>query len=247
VVLQHGWPEHWWEWRHLIPALAERYRVICPDLRGFGWSDAPQNGDYLKETLADDLIALLGELGVERTRYVGHDWGCWLGFLLGLRPDPVVERMVLLSALPPWPGRISPRRLVRMSYQLPIVAPLPNRVKRRYFDKVFDRARGDGSYTREEKDVFLRVLDPKRSARLYRTLQRRELLPVIRGRYAGRRLTVPTLFMIGDRDLLYDDEVPELVRANADRVEVEVVRGAGHFLPEERPEHIRDRVLQFLA
>ena len=44
VLLLHGWPQHWYEWRHLIPALAPERRVICPDLRGFGWSDAPPSG-----------------------------------------------------------------------------------------------------------------------------------------------------------------------------------------------------------
>src|SRR5687767_14115632 len=50
VVLLHGWPQHWYEWRRQIPALAQHYRVICPDLRGFGWTDAPASG-YEKENL----------------------------------------------------------------------------------------------------------------------------------------------------------------------------------------------------
>ena len=41
ILLLHGWPQHWWIWRKVIPALAENHRVICPDLRGFGWSEAP--------------------------------------------------------------------------------------------------------------------------------------------------------------------------------------------------------------
>lgn len=44
LVLQHGWPQHWYAWRQVLPALAERYRVICPDLRGHGWTDAPDLG-----------------------------------------------------------------------------------------------------------------------------------------------------------------------------------------------------------
>lgn len=248
VVLQHGWPQHWWQWRHLIPALAERYRVICPDLRGFGWSQAPPDGDYQKETLVDDLLALLDELAVERTRFVGHDWGAWLGFLLGLRPDPPVDRMVLLSVLSPWPpGRVDPRRLARLWYQVPLVAPLPAGLKRRYFAKALDTARVDGEWTPAERETYLDALGVEPSARLYRSFVRRELGPLIRGRYAGRRLTVPTHFMIGERDLLYDEDLLDLLRANSDQLEIEVVPGAGHFLPEERPELIRERVLAFLA
>src|SRR5581483_8160583 len=54
LVLQHGWPQAWWRWRKMIPPLAERYRVIVPDLRGHGWSEEPRTG-YEKESLAQDL------------------------------------------------------------------------------------------------------------------------------------------------------------------------------------------------
>src|SRR3712207_614548 len=92
LVLLHGWPQHWWEWRHLIGPLAERYRVICPDIRGLGWPEGPGPGatatDYRLTTLASDLVGLLGALGIERTRYVGHDWGCVVGYRAALsRPD----------------------------------------------------------------------------------------------------------------------------------------------------------------
>ena len=73
VVLQHGWPQNWWAWRHVIPVLAERYRVICPDLRGHGWSDAPPKG-YEKEQFATDLLAVLDTLELEQAgdRLVPH-------------------------------------------------------------------------------------------------------------------------------------------------------------------------------
>ena len=80
LVLLHGWPQHWYAWRRLIGPLSEHYRVYCPDLRGFGWSDAPA-GSYLKAQLAADVIALLDALGLDRVRLAGHDWGGFTGFL----------------------------------------------------------------------------------------------------------------------------------------------------------------------
>ena len=74
LLLLHGWPQHFWCWRAVAPALAERFHVICPDLRGFGWSDAP-GGGHDPETFAADALALLDALGIERVRLVGHDWG----------------------------------------------------------------------------------------------------------------------------------------------------------------------------
>src|ERR671936_598652 len=70
VILQHGWPQHWWAWRHQIGPLAERYRVIVPDLRGYGWSEAPARG-YEKGQFAADVLALMNRLGIEKARFAG--------------------------------------------------------------------------------------------------------------------------------------------------------------------------------
>jgi pimeloyl-ACP methyl ester carboxylesterase len=112
VMLVHGWFQHWWEWRKLIPGLAERYRVICPDLRGFGWSEAP-SGRYEKEELAADLAALLDVLEVDRVHLVAHDWGAFIGFLLCLHHPERVDRYVALSAGPPFIA-VKPRVLGTM-------------------------------------------------------------------------------------------------------------------------------------
>jgi pimeloyl-ACP methyl ester carboxylesterase len=72
IVMLHGWPQHWYLWRRVIPLLAPHARVLCPDLRGFGWTDAPGRG-YDRETMAQDVLALLDELGLERIDLVGHD------------------------------------------------------------------------------------------------------------------------------------------------------------------------------
>ena len=80
IVLLHGWPQHWWMWRHVVPLLAPHARLVMIDLRGFGWSDAPPGG-YDKQTMADDVLAVLDALGLRRVCLVGHDWGAWIGFL----------------------------------------------------------------------------------------------------------------------------------------------------------------------
>ena len=68
VLCLHGWPQHWLIWRGVWPALAGEYRVICPDLRGHGWSGWPDDGDFRKARLADDAVALLDVLGLQRAR-----------------------------------------------------------------------------------------------------------------------------------------------------------------------------------
>jgi pimeloyl-ACP methyl ester carboxylesterase len=103
IVMLHGWPQHWYLWRDVIPLVAPHARVICPDLRGFGWSDVPSS-DYDRETMARDVLALLDALELERVRLVGHDWGGWIGFLLCLNEPRRISRFVALSILPPWPS-----------------------------------------------------------------------------------------------------------------------------------------------
>ena len=73
MVLLHGWPQHWWMWRKVIGPLAKEHRVYAPDMRGFGWSDAPP-GTYSKMGLAADVERLLDVLEIDRCVLVGHDW-----------------------------------------------------------------------------------------------------------------------------------------------------------------------------
>jgi pimeloyl-ACP methyl ester carboxylesterase len=86
VVLCHGFPELWYSWRHQIPVLADRgFRVLAPDLRGFGESDAP-TGDvaaYGADEVTADLVGLLDAIGCERANFVGHDWGSLCVWELG--------------------------------------------------------------------------------------------------------------------------------------------------------------------
>src|SRR5687768_9718498 len=103
VVLLHGWPQHWWSWREVIGPLAERYRVICPDIRGLGWS-AGADGSFRFDALADDLFVLMDALGHDRFRLVGHDWGLFIGYRACLLRPERVERFAPLAGVHLWQG-----------------------------------------------------------------------------------------------------------------------------------------------
>jgi pimeloyl-ACP methyl ester carboxylesterase len=249
IVMLHGWPQHWYLWRRLIPVLAPHARVLCPDLRGFGWTDVPSGG-YDRETMAGDMLALLDELGLDRVDLVGHDWGGWIGFLLAVRHPARIRRFVALSIVPPWPSR-DPRTLLegwRWAYQIPLALPqLGRRAVEHGLARLALRA-GSDAFSEEEIKAFTDRLKGERayaSELLYRTFLLREAVPVLAGCYAGLPLEVPTLLLVGERDAAISTRVVREQAARADALELELVPEAGHFIVDEKPELVADRTLGF--
>jgi pimeloyl-ACP methyl ester carboxylesterase len=248
VVLLHGWPQHWWSWRRVLPALAADRRVLCPDLRGLGWSDAPP-GAYAKEDWATDVIALLDALGLRRVDLAGHDWGGLVAFLVALRAAERLASVTAMSIVHPWarPPRRSPAALLPLAYQGPLATPvLGERLLRHVPDVVCRLIRrgshGSARWTAEELDTYARVLrEPARaraSSALYRTFLLHEAVALMTGRYAGARLRVPALMLTGGSDAVVGPPALAGLEDHADDARTVVVERAGHFVPEERPEAV---------
>jgi len=100
VILLHGWPEFWYSWRKQIPVLGERFEVIVPDMRGFGYSDKPHTG-YDTRTAASDMYELARGLGHQRVSLVAHDIGARVAYRFTLDHEEAVARLALLDATPP--------------------------------------------------------------------------------------------------------------------------------------------------
>ncbi|MFL5895684.1 MAG: alpha/beta fold hydrolase, partial [Thermoleophilaceae bacterium] len=168
IVLLHGWPQNWYEWRHLVPLLADDYRLVMPDLRGLGWSDAPETG-YEKEQLARDVVALLDALGLDRVKLVGHDWGGFTGFLMCVDHPERVERYLALNIIHLWPRRSARGflRAWRLFYQLPLVAPIvgPRITRHTGYVGAILRNSNSGTFSDEEVEAFEAPLrDPAHAA-----------------------------------------------------------------------------------
>lgn len=104
IVLLHGFPQTWYEWRPVMPLLAERYRVVAPDLRGLGDSGRPAGG-YDKRTVAADIAELMrAHLDCERYFLVGHDWGGPVAFQLAVQRPSAVRRLAILDVMIPGDG-----------------------------------------------------------------------------------------------------------------------------------------------
>lgn len=96
LLLVHGWPENWYAWRLVMPALAREFEVIAVDQRGIGLSGKPKEG-YDTATLANDLVALMEALGHKRFSVVGHDTGLAIGYALAADHPDRVERVALID------------------------------------------------------------------------------------------------------------------------------------------------------
>jgi pimeloyl-ACP methyl ester carboxylesterase len=244
LLLLHGWPQNWWLWRGIIPALAPHFRVIAPDLRGHGWSEAPAGG-YEKEQLASDIFALLDTLGVSRVTWVGHDWGGYTGFLAALRAPERVERMLVLCIPHPWLKPDIRRLGLMLGYQGPISLPLVGPpIAARIAPQIIQAGRRrDERLAPDDLRMFMDHLPRHVTVAMYRTFLTREVLPVARGRYAGAVLHVPTTLAVGDRDLITRGITPGPVEGQPS-LTVEVVSGAAHWAPEQRPQAVIDWCLR---
>jgi pimeloyl-ACP methyl ester carboxylesterase len=100
VVLLHGWPETWYAWHKVMPALAKNYTVIAPDLRGLGDSSKPVTG-YDGKTLAEDIHQLVTQLGFKTIFLVGHDIGSFVVYPYAAAHPTEVKRLVVMDVPPP--------------------------------------------------------------------------------------------------------------------------------------------------
>jgi pimeloyl-ACP methyl ester carboxylesterase len=248
VLALHGWPQHWWCWRRVIEALDGQVRIACADLRGFGWSSQPADGDYTKPRLVDDALATLDALGWDRALLAGHDWGGLAGYLTAVRAPERLSGLLVLGAAHPW--QPPPRMLAhlwRFAYQLPLAAPFVGSALMRegHLPEAMLRHGAHGALTDADIELYLSVLREPGPAGAtegyYRSFILRDA-PALGRLVGGRRLQVPTRLLYGREDPL-GTALTEGLERHGDDVRVELLDGVGHWVPEERPalvaEHIR--------
>jgi pimeloyl-ACP methyl ester carboxylesterase len=258
LVLYHGWPQHWWMWRGVIPELARHYRIIAPDIRGFGWSDAPA-GSYLKDDLADEFVRLLRALGLSRVRLLSHDWGGWIGFIASARHPELIAQHFATNIPPIWP-RVNAamfRAMLRFGYMFRISMPaLGPRMLQRDPSFVHHLLTRGGTHPRGWAETELRAFserlqDPARaraSARLYGDFLLREFVPLaFFGRYHRYRIATPTRLLFGERDFALALSWLDGHQGRFDDFALELVPDCGHFIVDERPELVAERALSFFS
>ncbi|SHM24118.1 alpha/beta fold hydrolase [Actinacidiphila paucisporea] len=254
VVLLHGFPQHWYAWRALVPLLAGDHRLICVDLRGFGWSEQTGRG-YDTDGLGDDVIALLDELGLDRVTLVGHNWGAGVGFRLCQRAPERFRAFLALNMAHPWTRHrdVLPH-LWRMWFTAFVEYPVVGRLVLRHWPAftryLLRRAVADRAVWREaDLAEFTEAAQASAHAgqAMFWQYVVRDIPAGFRGVHRRRRPAVPTLVLGGALDPVIP---PALLRGGApeaDGLTVRVVPGAGHHLHEERPELVAEALRELIA
>ncbi len=254
LLLVHGWPETWYAWRHVMPALARDFQVIAVDQRGIGLSDKPADG-YDTGTLAADLVALMDALGHQRFAVAGHDTGFAIGYALAADHPDRVDR-VALAEIPGPPGT-SP------APPLFVPAPLNNRLWHIPFNRVenlpeqlvvgredvffgYEFKIQGGNLPAEVVDYYVGVLSAPGvlpgSFGWYRAF---DATVAQNEQRKSTPLSMPVLAIGGE--LSYGEHVAEAMRPIADDVQGLVIPGVGHWVAEEAPEAMLAALTSFLA
>jgi pimeloyl-ACP methyl ester carboxylesterase len=255
LLLVHGWPQTWYAWRLVMPALARDFQVIVPDQRGTGLSGQPKDG-YDTGTLAGDLGALMDALGHERFAVAGHDTGMWIGYALAADHPGRVARLAVAET--PLPG-VSPspplftnahlnnalwhftfNRLAAVNDQLvtgreevyfgwqfatKTARPLPDYAVRHYIGTL--AASPDALHA---SFAIYRALDVTIAQNQQRTTQ---------------PLTIPVLGIGGAHSL--GDQVAATMKLAATDVQTLVIPGCAHHPAEETPGETLTALTAFLA
>ena len=255
VVLLHGWPQTWYEWRHVAASLAD-FTVVMPDLRGFGYSAKPASG-YDAATMAADLHGLVSQLELRDVTVVGHDWGAVFGYVYAASfPDEVsalgVVEMVLPGvgmmeqAMVPQPNG---QFLWHMGFQT--VPDLPELLihghERPYLQWFFEHFAYDPSaITALDIDEYVGAITQVGALRAGLAVYQAYFETAEQvASHAKTPLQIPVVAFGGDTCL--GEMTLESVRAVAPDAEGGVVPRCGHWAPEERPAFVADVVGELAA
>lgn len=259
VMLLHGWPEDGTAWRRVAPLLVDvGFRVVCPDLKGFGQSERPTKG-YDPETLADEISQLIRNLHVKKAVLVGHDWGGAIALATAFRHPGRVEALGLVS---------SPYRQLdlRRSWHIPLLnVPWVPEVTFRMAAKPLVRSalratsRVHEAFTEEVIDRYAESVarQPAGWLSYYRTLSRhafmewalrrvRKRVGALPGPGRPPHLRVPAFVIWGEEDPGAPVELAPRV-AHDLGADLIIVPGVGHFVPEEDPLAVARAIVQHVG
>ena len=255
LLLIHGWPQTWYQWRLVMPALARDFTVIAVDQRGIGLSDKPQGG-YNSGTQASDLAALMDALGHKRFAVVGFDTGMGIAYALAADHPDRVERLVVGEAI-----------ITGVTPSPPLLVPGP--LNKRLWHIAFNRLDADvnEALVRGRENIYFGAEYaqsagmPLPDTVVHYYVNGLKSPDALRGSFGSyraidttiaqnaermkRRLTLPVLAIGGEKGI--GEGVVSTMKLVADNVQGVIIPGSGHWVAEEAPEKLLTALTPFLA
>jgi pimeloyl-ACP methyl ester carboxylesterase len=256
VVLIHGFPQDWLEWRTVMPQLASSHDVLAVDLRGVGQSQPSASG-YDAATLAGDVHGLLRELGIDSAHVVGHDVGGWVAYAFARRFPEATDSLVIIETLIPgiepfadpdidvplWHGEF------HMIPGLPEV--LVSGRQTSYFRYFFEvgTERSDSVTDEEIAHYAWAYRDPGHLSPAFETYR---ALPANIAFTAEHTAAFESPVLLIGGELVFGPPLERTATTlrqdfGCRDIRAVTIPGARHYLPEDRPEEIADLILQHIG
>ena len=255
VLLVPGWPQSWYAWRYVMPALARNYRVIAIDPPGLGESGRPKS--YDTAAIADCIDGFLDALGLDDVDFVGHDVGAWIGYAFAARHPRRVRRLALVDAAIPGIApadtyALTPERVRKTwHFYFNALPGLPEALvagrERMFLEWLFSqRSANEAAFDEATLDEYTRVCSAPGAMQSGFAYYRAIFDSIAQNREtASKKLPMPVL-AVGGKEWL-GPLMRSMVEPVASDLRVEVIADCGHFVPEEVPEALVTVLQAFLG
>ncbi|QQS29399.1 MAG: alpha/beta hydrolase [Sphingobacteriales bacterium] len=258
MILLHGFPEFWYSWRKQIPVLAQHFKVVAPDMRGYHRSDKPKGVyHYRPEALVNDVRDLIKAFGQEKAIIVGHDWGGAVAWWFASLYPEMTEKLIVLNM--PHPAEMKKqlwRNFTQLKkswyvffFQLPY---LPEQYLSRNPKKFFKQAlRGwsinKEAFSNDDIDQYVKAFplpsDFTAPINYYRAGAR---YPVRANGRKPVKVSAPTLLIFGEDDKALGKELTYNTQHYCSGIlKMEYIPNCSHWVQHEHPDKVNQLILDF--
>jgi pimeloyl-ACP methyl ester carboxylesterase len=269
ILFLHGFPQFWFLWRRQLADLGQDHAVYAADMRGYNLSCKPENPEaYRMRHLLGDIRGLVEELGIAPLTLVGHDWGGIVSWAFALKHPDLLERLVIIDGPPPFTWnrdlRESPKQRHAVNYMIELSKPSPQPEEMlaandyAMIDDIMRRIGGrDAQLSDAEQKIYHEAwarpgalrggLNYYRAARMGEQVAAGGVPEQYDEKIRSQQVQVPTLVIWGENDAAL---LPTLTRGLSEwvpRLRVELVPGAGHWVPYERPDEVNSLIREFVG
>lgn len=255
LVLLHGWPHTWFAWRRVIPLLADRFRIVAPDLRGLGDS-AYSGDDFRKLSLAEDVEQVIeAEFGSATVNVCGHDWGGPVAAALAFGHRSRVKRLTIVDVVIPGDGRTAGmaqggQRWHHAFHRTPELPEVLTHGRERAYIGWFlgEYSEGAAARTDEALDAYERAYAKPggmhNGFEFYRAIPQ-DAEDNARALREGGPLRIPVHCVSGDRGRGRGAETLDSVSRFAPQATSHLIADCGHCVPEEKPAELAAQIANF--